>query len=99
MVEGVVNDRFGEFFVEDTESAAEETGAAQAQKNIWTERYKLNPVMIPNGLITFELAKKILLTGKAVNFIRRCCKEQDWMLDPAIYQKLPASFEALLSPE
>jgi len=64
--------------------------------NLWTEKFKLNAVMIPNGLISYELARKILLTGKAVNFIRRCCNEQDWMLDPAIYQNLPQSFEALL---
>jgi len=64
--------------------------------NLWTEKYRLNAVMIPNGLISYELARKILLTGKAVNFIRRCCNEQDWMLDPSIYQNLPQSFEALL---
>lgn len=36
--------------------------------------------MIPNGLLSFDLAKKILATGKAVNFIRRCCGEGDWVL-------------------
>ena len=39
--------------------------------------------MIPAGLLSYELAKKIMQTGKAVNFIRRCCQEQDWILDPA----------------
>jgi gamma-tubulin complex component 3 len=66
--------------------------------NLWTEKYRLNTVMIPNGLISFELARKILLTGKAVNFIRICCKEQDWMLEPGLYQHLPQSFESLLAP-
>jgi hypothetical protein len=36
--------------------------------------------MIPSFLSN-ELAVKILKTGKAVNFIRRCCGEQDWILD------------------
>jgi hypothetical protein len=26
-------------------------------------------------------AKKILMTGKAVNFIRKCCNEEDWVLE------------------
>lgn len=34
--------------------------------------------MIPSFL-TNDLANEILQTGKAVNFIRRCCK-QDWSL-------------------
>ena len=39
--------------------------------------------MIPSFL-TNDLAKKILQTGKAVNFIRRCCGEQDWVLDSSL---------------
>lgn len=49
--------------------------------------------MIPNGLLTNELAKKILLTGKAVNFIRRCCHEQDWILDSSLHQMPPSLFD------
>jgi len=45
--------------------------------------------MIPAGLISFDLAKKIMQTGKAVNFIRRCCQEQDWVLDGALLNDLP----------
>ena len=41
--------------------------------------------MIPAGLLSYELAKKIMQTGKAVNFIRRCCQEQDWILDPSMH--------------
>jgi len=25
-----------------------------------------------------------MMTGKAVNFIRRCCGEQDWILDVSL---------------
>ncbi|MFO0117263.1 MAG: hypothetical protein ACK521_06510 [bacterium] len=41
---------------------------------LWTEKYKLNYVMIP-AFLSNHLANKILQTGKAVNFIRRCCQE------------------------
>ena len=39
--------------------------------------------MIPSFLSN-EIAHKILLTGKAVNFIRRCCHGQDWILDATL---------------
>lgn len=45
--------------------------------------------MIP-AFLTNNLANKILQTGKAVNFIRRCCDEQDWILDVS----LQAPFQA-----
>jgi len=47
---------------------------------LWTDKYHLNHAMIPSFL-TNELAEKILQTGKAVNFIRRCCGEANWVLD------------------
>jgi gamma-tubulin complex component 3 len=72
MIEGDINDPFEEFFVEINPLTTDE--------KLWTEKYRLNYIMIPSFL-TNQLAKKILLTGKAVNFIRRCCNEQDWILD------------------
>jgi len=41
---------------------------------LWTDKYKLNHIMIP-AFLTNDLANKIMQTGKAVNFIRRCCQE------------------------
>ena len=72
MIEGEINDPFQEFFVE--------VDPVVPDDKLWTEKYKLNYIMIPSFL-TNALAHKILLTGKAVNFIRRCCQEQDWILD------------------
>jgi gamma-tubulin complex component 3 len=66
MIEGEINDPFREFFVEMDPMVSDD--------KLWTEKYKLNYIMIP-AFLTNELAKKILLTGKAVNFIRRCCDE------------------------
>ncbi len=66
MIEGEINDPFSEFFVEMDPMVSDD--------KLWVEKYKINYVMIPSFLSN-ELAKKILLTGKAVNFIRRCCDE------------------------
>jgi gamma-tubulin complex component 3 len=56
--------------------------------------------MIPNGLLTHDLAKKILLTGKAVNFIRRCCNEQEWMLsDQSLHSGITFDVAALIPTE
>lgn len=66
MIEGEINDPFEEFFVE--------VNPMTSDDKLWTEKYKLNYIMIPSFL-TNALAHKILLTGKAVNFIRRCCLE------------------------
>jgi len=40
--------------------------------------------MIP-AFLTNQLARKILQTGKAVNFIRRCCLMPEWTLNQANY--------------
>ena len=75
MIEGEINDPFREFFVEMDPLVPDD--------RLWTERYKLNYIMIPSFLSN-ALAQKILLTGKAVNFIRKCCQEQDWILDASL---------------
>jgi gamma-tubulin complex component 3 len=75
MIEGDINDPFREFFVDIDPSVPDE--------RLWTQKYSLNYIMIPSFL-TNELALKILKTGKAVNFIRRCCSEQDWVLDTSL---------------
>ena len=90
MIEGELNDPFSEFFVEDVQlisasnSYAAIEGGDDISRKFWTEKYRLNHILIPNGLLTYDLARKILLTGKAVNFIRRCCQERDWALTAAL---------------
>lgn len=64
MLSGEINDPFQEFFVE--------TDPQVGDAKLWTEKYRLNYVMIP-AFLSNHLANKILQTGKAVNFIRRCC--------------------------
>ena len=64
MIEGEINDPYREFFVD--------TDPQVPDSRLWMHKYKLNYIMIPSFL-TNELAKKIMQTGKAVNFIKRCC--------------------------
>ena len=66
MLEGELNDPHEEFFVE--------VDLKIQDDKLWTHKYRLNYIMIPSFL-TNDIANKILLTGKAVNFIRRCCNE------------------------
>lgn len=71
MLEGEINDPYSEFFIEVNPNVSDD--------KLWTDKYKLNYIMIP-AYFTNELAKKILQTGKSVNFIRRCCQLQGWTL-------------------
>lgn len=69
MTEGELRDPCGEFFV---------CAASVPLEDLWTRMYSLEIEMVP-CFITVELARKILLTGKSVNFIRLCCPGQDWL--------------------
>merc|ERR1719183_205506 len=70
MTEGELRDPFGEFFV-----CAD---ASVPIEDLWTRMYSLEVEMVP-CFMPMELARKVLLTGKSVNFIRLCCREQDWL--------------------
>jgi gamma-tubulin complex component 3 len=70
MTEGELRDPFGEFFV------CADYGVPKEE--LWHRSYFLEIEMVP-CFVTLELARKILLTGKSVNFIRLCCPEQDWL--------------------
>lgn len=71
--QGELNDQYQEFFVRISNSHAQHSEA------IWNERYKLNTSMIPN-FVDKQIAENILLIGKTVNFLRKCCGVQDWVL-------------------
>merc|ERR1719159_2052002 len=70
MTEGELRDPFGEFFV-----CAD---ASVPIEELWTRTYSLEVEMVP-CFMPMELARKVLLTGKSVNFIRLCCHERDWL--------------------
>jgi gamma-tubulin complex component 3 len=68
---GELEDPFGEFFVEAREVPLEV---------LWREKYVLRTAMLPS-FISQELAKKILLIGKSINFSRHCCGDTHWATD------------------
>eukprot|EP01017_Pseudomicrothorax_dubius_P031064 TRINITY_DN3927_c0_g2_i1.p1 TRINITY_DN3927_c0_g2~~TRINITY_DN3927_c0_g2_i1.p1 ORF type:complete len:778 (-),score=173.88 TRINITY_DN3927_c0_g2_i1:54-2387(-) len=69
---GELFDQYGEFFITYDPNVGND--------RLWTEAYALNPEMLPSS-IDVVLAERILTTGKSVNFLRRCCSVQNWVLD------------------
>ncbi|XP_031497208.1 gamma-tubulin complex component 3 isoform X2 [Nymphaea colorata] len=68
VLEGELNDVFGEFFILAQPVKAE---------SLWSEGYRLHPVMLP-AFFPESLAQRILRTGKSINFLRVCCEDQGW---------------------
>lgn len=69
---GELEDAFGEFFVA--------TNIAVPDCSLWQERYSLNKAMIPS-FITMDQARKILSSGKAINFLRQVCQDNTFARD------------------
>ncbi|CAH1785133.1 unnamed protein product [Owenia fusiformis] len=67
MFDGELEDNFHEFFVAGNPTV----------KNIrlWHDKYSLRKPMIPS-FITQEQARKILLAGKSINFLRQLCQDR-----------------------
>ncbi|ETL96722.1 hypothetical protein, variant 4 [Phytophthora nicotianae] len=72
--EGELEDVHGEFFVVADPTVSDD--------QFWAKKYTLNLKMLPT-FISIELAKKILVIGKSINFIRQCCGNADWVMDAA----------------
>jgi len=65
LIHGELTDDYGEFFV-----SSDETVPAD---RLWFDKYTLDFTMIPD-FIGPELAAKVLLVGKSINFMKYCCK-------------------------
>ena len=74
LFEGVLEDPHGEFFI------AEHAGVSKS--DMWRGKYSLRESMLPSFL-SIAFAKKILQIGTTINFIRSCCGEAQWILDPS----------------
>jgi len=70
MLEGGINDIHNEFFVE----SLQEVGADR----LWHDKFRLRRPMLPK-FVSIDLAKKILKTGKCINFLREICEMQGLM--------------------
>ena len=65
--DGELEDIYHEFFVASKPSVKDD--------KLWHDKYSLREEMIPSFL-TLDQAKKILLTGKAINFLRQVCQDR-----------------------
>jgi gamma-tubulin complex component 3 len=69
MTEGELNDPYREFFITADFSVPDE--------GLWVERYSVSSHMVPASFDA-ALTQKIFLTGKSINFLRRCCEIEDF---------------------
>lgn len=90
MFNGELEDAYQEFFVASNPNASDES-------NMWYEKYSLRKKMVPSFL-SHEEAKKILSTGKAINFLRQVCndhtefKGQNWLKKELSFNTIEALF-------
>lgn len=66
ITDGELDDPYNEFFIE---SCAEVAG-----ERMWHEKYQVRDSMVPS-FINRAQARKILGTGKSINFLREVCKD------------------------
>ncbi|XP_053948328.1 gamma-tubulin complex component 3 isoform X1 [Anastrepha ludens] len=66
LLEGEINDPHGEFFIE----CLAEVGPDR----LWHDKYRVRTAMLPNFVST-EMAHKILVTGKSINFLCEICED------------------------
>lgn len=66
ITDGQLDDPYNEFFIE--------TCADVVGDRMWHEKYQVRNAMVPS-FITKGQAKKILGTGKSINFLREVCKD------------------------
>ncbi|XP_056635486.1 gamma-tubulin complex component 3 homolog [Diorhabda sublineata] len=92
LLDGEINDPYNEFFVE-----AKNVITAE---RLWHDKYKVRYQMVPS-FITMNQAKKILATGKSINFLRQICRDGGQLPGRESLHKLfkNSTAEALFAPE
>ncbi|CAJ2502516.1 Uu.00g099100.m01.CDS01 [Anthostomella pinea] len=75
--DGELSDPYLEFFVQLT-LPHETTQGKSGSTNVWEDKYKEQPDMIPS-IITAEFSQKVFLIGKSLNFIRHSCGDSQWV--------------------
>ena len=80
--DGELLDPYREFFVivPGSSDSGEKDGNPRpvAATSVWEDKYKMDNDMIPS-IMSEELAKKVFLIGKSLNFIRYGCGESSWV--------------------
>lgn len=67
LLEGELCDPKGEFFIESSSQVSPD--------HLWYDKYRIRPSMLPSFIST-ELAHKILVTGKSINFLCQICEDK-----------------------
>ncbi|KAI1270458.1 Spc97/Spc98 family protein [Xylariaceae sp. FL1019] len=75
--DGELSDPYEEFFVQ-LKPQDPATKGKLGTANVWEEKYWMDDEMIPS-IMTQEFADKVLLIGKALNFIRHSCGDAQWV--------------------
>lgn len=79
--DGELVDPYQEFFVTEPDpSTRPDVDPRRVATSVWEDKYKIDKAMVPT-IISDELAKKIFLIGKSLNFIRHNCGDSDWVID------------------
>ena len=80
--DGELSDPYHEFFVieqeEQTSGERDVDPRRPPATSVWEDKYKLDDSTVPS-IITEELAKKVFLIGKSLNFIRYGCGDSAWV--------------------
>eukprot|EP00731_Ephydatia_muelleri_P030066 Em0021g589a len=92
--DGELVDHFVEFFIA--------SGANVAQEKLWKSKYSLHSPMLPS-FVTKELAQKILIIGKSINFLHQRCHDHTQlhvasMKQWYINEKGEATFSSMTGP-
>lgn len=75
VLEGILEDPHKEFFVSADPSISNE--------HLWIQKYSINYAMLPT-FISKDLAQRIFIIGKSINFIRHCCNDTEWVMDSVV---------------
>ncbi|KAG8224877.1 hypothetical protein J437_LFUL006471 [Ladona fulva] len=66
ILDGELEDRYGEFFIA--------TDSSVKGDRLWHDKYSIRETMLPT-FISMSQARKILSTGKSINFLREVCED------------------------
>ncbi|CAH1117505.1 unnamed protein product [Phaedon cochleariae] len=92
LLDGEINDPCNEFFVE--------AKTVIAAERLWHDKYRIRREMVPS-FVTVGQARKVLATGKSINFLRQICKDGGTLPGRESLQKLfrTTTADALFAPE
>ena len=80
--DGELSDPYLEFFVIDQDASSSSERESDPRRgqatSVWEDKYKLDHSTVPS-IITEDLAKKVFLIGKSLNFIRHGCGDSTWV--------------------